>query len=147
MIEEDQRGPGRLRNPGDFFHFALAHKGGRVGSRPALEYFCNHFRPSTGYQLTKFCKGRTAVRSSGMVGRVLTGKFGCFPRQGSGARKCFRPGGELDPDQKRSICLNARVLQKTLIGKAQSKGPTLHRQAAYASRKPQVLEAAALDRS
>ena len=51
------------------------------------------------------------------------GKLGCLPRQGSGARKCSGPGDELDPDQQRSIGLNARIFQKTLIGKAQSKGP------------------------
>jgi hypothetical protein len=121
MIEEDQRGLGRLRHGGDLFHFALAHKRCGVWSRPALEYFGNHFLPSTGYQLAKFCESRPAVRSGMLlVGGMACGaaKPGCFPRQGSGARQCFRPGGELHPDQQRTICLNARVFQKTLIGEA-----------------------------
>jgi hypothetical protein len=121
MIEEDKRGPGRLRHRGDLFHFALAHERGGVWSGPSLEYFGNHFRPSTGYQLTKFCEGRTAVRSGMLlVGGMAccAGKLGCFPRQRSGARQCFRPGDKLHPDQQRSICLNARVFQKTLIGEA-----------------------------
>jgi hypothetical protein len=49
------------------------------------------------------------------------GKLGCLPRKRSRARQCLRPGDELDPDEERSIRLNARTFQKILIRGALTK--------------------------
>jgi hypothetical protein len=89
VIEKDQSGSCRLRNSGDLFHLALANQRGRIRSGPSLDHFCDYFCPCTGYQLTKFCEGRRAVRGM-MLRRIRiarrASKLGCFPRKCSGAR-------------------------------------------------------------
>ena len=60
---------------------------------------------------------------SGVGNTHGAGSLGCFPSQGCRARQCLRPGGKLNPDEERSIRLNARAFQKTLIREAQSKDP------------------------
>jgi hypothetical protein len=50
--------------------------------------------------------------------------LGSFSRQGCGTRQSLRPGDELDSDQERSFCLNARSFQTILMFEACCKGGT-----------------------
>ncbi len=88
------------------------------GLWPSLHHFSNDFGPCSGDQLAKLCEGRTAIGWRSMIpdavrqpASVAWTQLCRFARKRSRAGQRLRPGDELDPDQERSIRLNARAFQ------------------------------------
>jgi hypothetical protein len=126
VIEQDKGGLCRFRNGRDLFDLAFADQRGRIRFGPSLQDFGDHLGPRAGNQLAKFREGRAAVDRRGATALLCYGIgahiLGSFSRQGRGTRQSLWPGDELDSDQERSFCLNARSFQTILMCEACCKG-------------------------